>query len=252
MWRSVRSTILAVGVLTAPVLAPDAEAQRRRAWPDRTWTFELFGGLANFGRFLEQYADVEIIEIIDDIDDFDVLFVGQRELTAGNSFIFGGSAAYRIWDKTHARLAFSYTASELEFEDDSGTDSGLLDDDDLADLGVFVLSLEVFRYVLDPARRWVPFVAAGVSGAWWHVDDDDEILSDGTEFRWGGTGSVGIEYRASRRWSVRAEVATMGLGNPFDGNESFRTDDGVTFDEPSTTRLSRITLGVTYALLRSR
>ncbi len=42
----------------------------------------------------------------------------------------------------------------------------------------------------------------------------------------------------------------MGLGNPFDGDDAFRTVTGLTFDEPSTTRLTRVALALTYSFLR--
>ncbi len=229
-------------VLAGAVFLPDdAAAQRRGQFPDARFTVEVFGGVADYGRFLEQYA------IVDD-------FFGQRELTASTALALGVSVGAFAWEKTGVRLGFTWSPTELEFKDDSGIDVEVLDDDDLADLSAYVLSLDLMRFLLNPSRRFAPYASAGIAATWWSLGDDgglDEILSgDDTHFRWGGMGSIGAQYRVNRNIGVRGEIATMGLGNPFDGNDAFRTATGLTFDEPSSVRLTRITLALTYSFLK--
>lgn len=242
MRKAIRPAMLAAAVSFAALLPADAEAQRMRGarFPDARFTLELFGGLADYGRFLEQYVLV-------------VDFLGQREVTANTALALGGSVDAFIWDRTGVRLGFTWSPSDLEYRDDSGLDVEVLDEDEVADLSVYVLSLDLMRFLLDPARRFAPYAAAGITAAWWSLGDDDAgeiITTDDTHFRWGGTGSVGLQFRANRNIGLRAEVATMALGNPFDGNDAFVTDTGLTFDEPSTVRFTRITLALTYSFLK--
>ena len=249
MRNAMRMAMVSAAMACAALLPTNAEAQRMRGamFPEARFTIEVFGGLADYGRFLEQYA------VIRDVDEFEVIAFGQREVTAKTALALGLSVGGFFWDKTGVRLGFTWSPSEIEYRDDTGTDSELFDEDDVADLSAYVLSLDLMRFLFDPRRRFAPYVAAGITGTWWSLDedDDDEILStDATHFRWGGTTSIGLQYRATRKIGLRAEVATMALGNPFDGNDSFRTDSGLTFDEPSTVRFTRITLALTYSFLK--
>jgi len=249
MRNALRLAMVSAAMTCAALLPTNAEAQRMRGamFPEARFTIEVFGGLADYGRFLDQYV------FLLDVDEDTVLAFGQREVTAKTALALGLSVGGFFWDKTGVRLGFTWSPSEIEFRDDTGTDSEIFDEDDVADLSAYVLSLELMRFLFDPRRRFAPYVAAGITGTWWSLDedDDDEILStDATHFRWGGTTSIGVQYRATRNFGLRAEVATMALGNPFDGNDSFRTDSGLTFDEPSTVRFTRITLALTYSFLK--
>ncbi|HEX6940785.1 MAG TPA: hypothetical protein VF158_15320 [Longimicrobiales bacterium] len=244
MTMSSRTAIVAAVLAGAALLPAEGLAQRTRRpprgdFPDAHITVEVFGGLADYGRFLEQFASSDG-------------FTGQREVTASTALALGAAVGAYPWEKTGVRLGFTWSPTDIEFEDDSGTDVDILDEDDLADLSVYVLSLDVIRFLLDPSERFTPYASGGITAAWWHLGDDDgEILAvDETHFRWGGFGSIGLQYRATRHIGARLEVATMGLGNPFDGNNAYRTATGVTFDEPSTVRLTRITLAVTYSFLK--
>lgn len=254
MRNAMRLAMVGAATTCAALLPTNAEAQRMRGamFPEARFTIEVFGGLANYGRFLEQY--VVLLDLDDDgvITDDAVIAFGQREVTAKTALALGLSVGGFFWDKTGVRLGFTWSPSEIEYRDDTGTDVEIFDQDDVADLSAYVLSLDLMRFLFDPRRRFAPYVAAGITGTWWSLDDDDdEILStDATHFRWGGTTSIGLQYRATRNIGVRAEVATMALGNPFDGNDSFRTDSGLTFDEPSTVRFTRITLALTYSFLK--
>lgn len=230
-------------VLAGTVLLPDesaAQRTRRGEFPDARFTVEVFGGVADYGRFLEQYAMVGE-------------FLGERELRASTALALGLSVGAFAWEKTGVRLGFTWSPSELEFKDDTGIDVEVLDEDNLADLSAYVLSLDLMRFLFDPSRRFTPFASAGITATWWSLGDDDSgelISTDDTHFRWGGMGSIGAQYRVNRKFGVRGEIATMGLGNPFDGKNSFRTATGLTFDEPSSVRLTRITLALTYSFLK--
>lgn len=248
MARTPLIAFCAAAVTAAALFPAEASGQRspRAEFPEAHLTFELFAGLANYGRFLEEYPI--------DFDD-DLSLLGQREVSADNALAIGASFGVRVWEKTGVRLGFTFSPTELKFEDDSGIDSDFLDEDDLADLNVFVLSLEIIQFLLDPNRRWSPYASAGITANWWNLGDDGsgEIVAvDETQFRWGGMGALGVQYRANRNLGVRLEVATMALGNPFDGNSSYRTTTGIAFDEPGHVRLSRITLALTYSTLKDR
>ncbi|HEX7117899.1 MAG TPA: hypothetical protein VF212_03880 [Longimicrobiales bacterium] len=244
MRMSTRSAIFGAVLAGAALLPADGLAQRGRRsddadYPDARYTVEIFGGLADYGRFLEQFAgDFGLSE--------------QREVTASTALALGASVGMFPWEKTGVRLAFTWSPTDLEFQDDSGLDIDALDEDDIADLTASVLSLDVIRFLLDPSERFTPYASGGITATWWSLDDENgEILSeDDTQFRWGGYGAIGLQYRATRKFGVRLEVATMGLGNPFDGKDSYRTATGITFDEPSTVRLTRIALALTYSFLR--
>lgn len=216
-------------------------------------TFELFGGVADFGRFLEQVAIADVT-----MED-GVILVGdrfERELTAGTAFTFGGSVGIWPLDKTGVRLGVTWAPTEFEFDDDTPLeDDEFFDQDDVADLGVFVTSLDVQQYLLDPdENRVAPYANAGFAAAWWNLDDDATAIlaSDDREFRWGGVGGIGVQVGINDNWAVRAEASTFGLGNPFDDDDSYRVADPVflTFDEPSTVRMSRFTLALTYNIMR--
>lgn len=222
-------------------------------------TLELFGGAADFGRILEQVAVADVTTVDG------VIVIGdrvQRELTAGTAFTFGGSVGVWLWDETGARLGLTWAPTELEFDDDTPlNDDDLLDVDDVADLGVLVLSLDVLQYLVDPDENTVaPYANAGFAATWWDLDeeDDDEddaeaiLGDDDSEFRWGGLGGIGIQVGLADKWALRAEATTFALGNPFDGDDAFDVANPafVTFDEPSTVRMTRFSLALTYNFMR--
>lgn len=234
--------------LTLTALYPtDALSQR---WRDAgraqrtSVTVGAFIGFANYGRFLEQDAEADGL-------------LGERELTARNAVALGATVEWYPWDRTGLRLGYTFSPTDLEYRDDSGTGSERLDRDGLADLNVHVLNVDVLRFLLDSRRRFSPYALAGVSGAWWSLGDEGaagEIESNGddTRFRLGGVGGIGFHYSVTPEIAARFEVATFGIGNPFDGEESFTTATGQTFDEPSSARLTRVTLMITYSFLRRR
>lgn len=97
-----------------------------------SWTVEAYAGLADHGRFLLQTVAVEDF-LFPDVGE-EVVFLGQRALTAKNSFSFGGAAGFTVLPRTTIRLGFNRAASDLEYEDDTGTGSSRFDADDIGDL----------------------------------------------------------------------------------------------------------------------
>lgn len=158
--------VLGMIVILVVVAAPTGWAQRRGSDEDAEWfagfprwTLELYGGLANQGRFL--------LEALDGPNGI----VQQRELRAENSFSFGGSVGATILPRTSARLAFTRTSTDLEYRDDTGDGSNLLDQDDVAGLSSNVLSLEVIRQVLPERIRLTPYGGLGIALTWWNLDE---------------------------------------------------------------------------------
>lgn len=258
-----QSTVVAALVFFVLMAYADAAHAQRRGRPGLAGAsaphiiVELQGGWLETGRFLEQLVVV-------DLGLHDPLFVGERELTTNDAFVIGGSVGYWPWAQTGVHLGLNWARRELEFRDNTGTGSRILDEDDLADLSSWVLSLELVRLLVDRPWRVVPYATAGVSGVWWRLSDQDardEIRRNdsGTRFRVGAVGGVGARYRASDRVGLRLEFAAFALGNPFDGRDSFTTTSGrilklpnvydstvLPIDEPDVVSLFRITLGVTY------
>jgi outer membrane protein W len=219
-------------------------AQRRRL------TAEAYIGVANFGRFLEQRLGEELVAI-----------APERRLTASTALALGLGIGYWPWDnRTNVRFTFTFSPSEFEFEDDTGIGSDRFDLDDVADLNVYAWTLEVMRFLFGrEERRVAPYVTAGVTGAIWSTDDDDRRFpaariggGSTSVFRVGGVAGVGLHIRLKRHWALRLELNNFALGNPFHGENAFRETAGTwtTFDEPSTVRMSRLTLAGTYTFFR--
>lgn len=244
--------VTVVIVILSNVAVPAAWAQRRSSEDEGgwfagfpRWTVELYGGLANQGRFL--------LEALDGPNGI----VPQRELRADNSFSFGGSVGATVLPRTTARLAFTRTSSDLEYRDDTGDGGDLLDVDDVAGLSSNVLSLELMRRVLSERTRLTPYAGLGIAFTWWNLDergpgplivagDDDDTL-----FRFGGAAVLGLQYRATPNWRVRLEATTFSIRNPFTGNTSYVPVSEFIIDEPSRVRQTHFRLGVAYTFLTS-
>jgi outer membrane protein W len=230
---------LPLAALLVPLVVVDAAQAQKRG--NRGVTLEAFGGVALYGRFLEQRIGVAPTL--------------ERELTAGNALTLGGAVGYGLWENTSVRAEFTWSGSEFEYKDDSALGDVDVDIDDLADVDVYVASVSIQRLFGPPRMKVRPYGIAGVSANWWNlgvpsVDGPGEILPVGgeTQFRWGGVGGVGLLYRAKDRFGVRLEVTRLSSGNPFDGDDAWRTATGETFDEPTTAGFTRVTLGLAYLL----
>lgn len=225
-----------------------------------SWTIEAYAGLSDHGRLLLQTVAVVDNDILFPPDP-DELISLQRALTAKTSFSFGAAGGFTVLPRTTIRLAFNRTSSDLEYENDTGlgvllVDDVVLDADDIGDLSSNSLSLEVLRYLLPERIKFTPYIGVGVALTWWHLDDADADLiiagDDDTQTRWGGVGTVGLQYRFSSDWALRAEAATYSVGNPFTGEDSFVTTNGFTIDEPTRVRQTNFRLLVAYTFGRPK
>lgn len=210
-----------------------ALAQEEPSWS--TLSVEAYAGGASFGRFLEQrFAG------------------GERELTPDAAFAAGGAVNVYPFEKTWLRVGYTWVGSELEYHDDSGFDVETREREDLSFLASNTASLEALTLFLDPVRRFNPYAVAGVTGTLWSLGDDELGLGevrpgeDDTLLRFGANAGLGLQARIVEDLVLRAEVNNFGLGNPFDGNNAFRTGSGLTFSEPPIVRMTRYTLGLTY------
>lgn len=241
-------TIGVVGLLL--MAAPnDAAAQRPgRTAPTRlpAFTIEAYTGFSTFSRFIEQ----------DVLNNNQLPPIGQRSLNANTAFVLGGALGAWLWDGTAARLGYTWATTDFEYRDSSGLDRSLLDKDDLNDLNTHIISLEVLQMILDPRRRLVPYILAGINGEFWVLGDSEQadaiLTTDGSQFRWGANGGVGLQFRASQPLAIRLEANSFRLGSPFRGRTAFHPAEGLTFDKPDNVTMPRYTLGLVYTFLRRR
>lgn len=202
---------------------------------------ELYGGLADHGRFLLQAIAVDPNGI-----------VPQRELVANNAFSFGGAVSIAILPLTRTRLSFTHLSTDLDFDDDTGTGSGTLDDDDVAGLSSNVLSLEAMRFLLPARSRVSPYGGLGISLVWWNLDERRLVpliiagAGDDSHLRFAVSAILGVRVRVYRQFAVAFEIADLDAGNPFTGSESFLPTTGVTIDEPTRVRQTHFRLVGSY------
>lgn len=251
---TVRVTAAVGAALLALTLVP-APAQAQRQEP--RFAFEVYGGVATYGRFVEQFAAA-----------------GERELSGSTGLAVGASLGFfpSIWgiNDIAARIGFMWTESDFEFENDDPDVPDDFDDDD-ADAGEFktyTVSANVMKFLGDADDRVAPYGIAGVSGTWWSLDDGEDdgdgdgvgtfglvrqtLDGDETVFRFGGMGGLGLQIRATDALAIRLEAARHEVRNPFDGDgeDAFGISTGQTFDEPSRVGVNRLSLGLTYTLYK--
>ncbi len=236
-----RSAVTALFVFL-PALAGSAVAQGRghrfeeseRPAPLRRVSVGVMGGMFTFGRFLEQHVTG-----------------GDRELKAGASPGFAGSLDLNVGKQTAVRASFLYAPATLEFRDDTGTGSTRLDRNNLADLHAAVVSGDVLQFVVDQRRPIAPYAVAGFAAGFWSLNNAADEIAGGAsgsrETRFGSVVGVGVQLRATPGLALRLEATSDRLGNPFDGNDSFRVTSGDTFDEPSKSDVNRISLALVFS-----
>ena len=223
--------LLGLALMAAPV--ERASTQEKMA---PRFTVEAYGGAATFGRFLEQRIGG----------------AGERELRASTALAVGGAVGVRPWQSAALRLGFTWSPTELEFENDGGLGGDELEGEGLADLNAYVLSLDVLSFFFGEDRRLAPYAVAGVAGGWWSLDEGEgfgagEILAEeDTQFRSGTVFGTGLQFRATSRLLLRLEATATQLGNPFDGEDAFRVRSGTTFDEPERVPVTRFTVNLVY------
>jgi outer membrane protein W len=161
---------------------------------------------------------------------------GERALRGDRHFAWGLAAGYDITDKLGMRLGWTYTNTNMHFEDYSGTGSDLLDSDDLGKLKSNVAALDVVHYFVGSRSLIAPYAGAGVAGVWSSLGPEGPALitpGGSQQFHFGLNANVGVQVRIIPQLFGRAEWNSMGTRNPFNGNRSYKTTVGSTFDEPS-------------------
>jgi hypothetical protein len=241
-----------VGLASLLLLATTDNATAQRGGrPPATrfpaFTIEAYTGFSTFSRFIEQ----DVLPANNTLPP-----IGERSLNADVAFVLGGAIGAWIWDGTAARLGYTWATTEFKFRDSSGLDRDLLDLDDLNDLNTHIISLEFIQLLLNPRRRFTPYLLAGINGEFWVLGDQERSdairTTTGSQFRWGGSAGIGLQYRASRPLALRLEATSYRLGSPFRGKSAFIPTTGLTFDKPDNITMPRYTLGVVYTFLRRR
>lgn len=243
MWKrhALRAAALGLGFTLAPAAASSQGFLGRllrvpAGYP--SYTLEAFGGLGQYGRLLLQGAPGTI---------------EQRELRGNTGFAFGGAVGANLFPRTALRLGVSHTSADLEYNDDTGDSSDLLDLHGIGTLGSTVLSLEVMRYIFPEKVRLTPYLTAGYGVTWWNLSNEGVngvLIGNGTEFRSGAVAALGLQYHVTRDIAVRLEATGQRMGNPFSGTDSFIPRTGFTIDEPTHVRHSIYKLDVAYTFGR--
>lgn len=227
---SLIGALLAPLALTQPVSAQEMEAGN---W---AVSVEVFGGLATVGRFLEQAGPGNT----------------EREITANNAAAYGASIGVQPWESTGLSFGVVTIPTMLAFKDDTGlgSTSPAIENDEVGDLDMLVVSGEAKSSVLGSFGVLRPYTVVGVAAGWFALEDAPAAVNTGAEdtrFSFGGSGGLGVEIRPSDALILRLEASQFRLGNPFDGRDAWRADDFETFDEPTSVRISRYTVGLGYS-----
>ena len=188
------------------------------------WSAYVHGGATGNGRFLLQRP---------------LSGIGERSLRSEDGWNLGVGGGVDILPRTGFRMAYTYAASDLVYRDDTGDDSEVLDIDDGAGIKSGLLSLEVVRYLLPHNASFTAYASAGVTGAWWNLDESQSVVAAGgsSQFRMGAMGSFGVQFEMTDHIDARLELATGSIRNPFTGSDSYVGLGGTTIDEP--TRVNR-------------
>jgi hypothetical protein len=234
-----------LATITATAAAQRPGRQRSQRLP--AFTIEAYTGFSTFSRFIEQ----DVLRGGNQLPP-----IGARSLNANVAYVLGGALGAWIWDGTAARLGYTWATTEFKYRDSSGTDSHLLDRDDLNDLNAHIISLEFIQILLDPRSRVTPYLLAGLNGEFWVLgspERGDAIqTTNGSQFRWGAAAGFGLQFRASRPLVIRLEATSYRLGSPFRGRTAFTPEAGLTFDKPDNVVMPRYTLGLLYTFWRGR
>lgn len=241
-----RTVALAVLLVLAGTSHLAAQRRPRHRVTRPAFTIEAYTGFSTFSRFIEQHVLM---------DDDELPPIGDRSLKADVAYILGGALGAWIRDGTAVRLGYTWATTEFDYEDSSGLDRSLLDLDDLNSLNTHIISLEVIQLIY-VGKRLSPYLLAGINGEFWVLGDRDRtdaiLTTDGSQFRWGANGGVGLQYRASTRLALRLEANSFILGSPFRGRTAFRPAEGLTFDKPDDVNMPRYTIGIIYSFQRRR
>ena len=161
---------------------------------------------------------------------------GERALRGDNQLGWGLGAGFDITEKLGLRLGWTYTNTSMQYKDFSGSGSEALDADNLGKLKSNVAAVDIVHYFVGSRSLVAPYAGAGLSGVWSSLGTDGSALltpGGSQQFHMGINASIGVQMRVIPQLFGRAEWNTMGTRNPFNGNRSYKTSAGDTFDEPS-------------------
>jgi len=208
------------------------------------WHVSAQVGTSSFGNFLLQQTQAGAVAIR-----------GNRGVT------FGGGGGFDLDDNSTIRLGYMYTPTSLQFRDWRGIGSDLLNVRDLGDLHTNTVSLEAQHYFVGSRSLVSPYAGAGVAAVWSHLSPNIVANSvfnptvptvflttpgGAQKFGWAATANIGAQVRVTDELYGRLECATMGTPNPFNGNRSYQSPFGVTYDQPSRTSKSEWRVAAAY------
>jgi opacity protein-like surface antigen len=239
---------MGVALLWSALFAAPMSAQRQ----DHL-VFEVFGGAATYGRFVEQLASEGIGTL------------RERELRGGTGPTFGGSLGYTtsvlgVEDVT-GQLGFQWGSSDYEFELDDPRVTGDFDEPEAGAFVTYIVSASITKFLGDTDGSLAPYAVVGLNGTWWSLDQDEPVTGDfgqvqptrdgdGTIFRFGGTAGFGLQIAAEDEFAIRLEYMRHSVRNPFngDGDDAFNITTGTKTDEPDRVPITRYSLGLLYFL----
>jgi opacity protein-like surface antigen len=204
------------------------------------WHVALHGGSGSFGNFLLQQTPA-----------------GAVALRADRSFAVGGGGGFDVDANSQIKLDYTYTRSGMQFRDWTGAGSNLLDVSNLGNLTSNAVSLEADHYFVGSRSLVSPYAGFGVAGIWSHLSPDiaTNLLNQtvflttpggAQKFGFGATANLGAQVRITQEFFARAEWNTQNTPNPFNGNRSFQSPTGVTYDQPSRVTKNEWRLAAAY------
>jgi len=161
---------------------------------------------------------------------------GERALRGERQLGWGLGAGFDISDQLGVRLGWTYTNTNMQFKDFSGSGSELLDSGDLGKLKSNVAALDIVHYFVGSRSLVAPYAGAGIAGVWSSLGTEGPTLitpGGSQQFNVGITANIGVQVRLIPQLFGRVEWNSMGTHNPFNGNRSYKASSGDTFDEPS-------------------
>ena len=242
----VRSTTVTGAALWLGLIAAPTSARAQ----DMSLLLELYGGIATYGRFLEQVTT----------EGFGALrereIRGSAGLTLGGSVGVSSNNLYGIEDVVGS-LGFQWTTSDFEFENDDPRVAGDIPDLDPGSFDSYLLSLILTKFLGDSDDAVAPYATVGFNGTWWHLKDTDVTAGgrvlpaqngDRTLFRFGGSAGFGVQFDATDEFAIRLEAMRHSIRSPFngDGDNAWGVSTGTTMDEPDRVGMSRYSINLIY------
>jgi hypothetical protein len=209
------------------------------------WHLSLNGGAAGFGNFLLQQSPLGAVAIRGD-----------------RGFAFGGGGGFEYDENNQFKLNYTYTGTNLRYRDWRGVGSNLLNVTGLGKINSNVVTLEAAHYFVGSRSFISPYAGFGFAGAWNHLSPDvvpasvfantpTQFLTTpggSQKFGIGATANLGAQVRLTGDFFTRLEWNTMNMPNPFNGNRSFQSPGGVTYDQPSRVQKTEWRLAGVYYL----